>query len=266
MPTIYSYQKHIDAIITRELRLPLGGTELATIDGLTYVSIPDGATLPTDQPEEIAASVQAVIMDELLRSEIKTASPHVRLINTRVVERIRERYSADDELKILRQAAPSDESVEYNAYVTTCKAWGDTEKITLLGPPSVEESKNKIKQIRDASLKIFTKNSGVAKVYDLNYEAAKLGASDTTTKLRNNKTPAQHLGDLAINLGMSAATFAAYIISENEGPTGAAAGVKMTEIEVEYTRLYYTYAVTATPEQMCSAVIDYQAFCDARVS
>lgn len=125
--------------------------------------------------------------------------------------------------------------------------------------------KEKIKNIRAAALEKFTKNSGIATVYDLNYQAALLGDQDTTTTLRNSKTPHQHLTDFGQYVGMTGAQFAAYIIAENSGPTGAAAGVKMSEIEQEYLRLYYTVAGTATVvAELDAAVSAYQAYCDAR--
>jgi len=79
--------------------------------------------------------------------------------------------------------------------------------------------KAKVKNIRAAALEWFTKNSGIATVYDLNYGAALLGASDTTTILRNNKTPAQHLTDFGQYLGMTGEQFGAYVMNENKGPT-----------------------------------------------
>lgn len=132
--------------------------------------------------------------------------------------------------------------------------------------PTGDELRVRIKEIRAAAQERFTKNSGVTTVYGLNYEAAVLGAGDTTTILRNDKTPFQHLHDLgqyAISAqyptGMTAEQFAAYIIAENRGPTPyTAGGVKMTEIEVEYMRVLYAQPVT---EQ---SVAEYQAFCDAR--
>lgn len=136
MPSIVSYRRFTDALITRDLRAPQGeshahlGTELCTLDGVTYVSLPDGATLPADQPAEIVDSIQAVTLTEPLRAAIKAASPHVRLINQRVIERIRERYSVDDELKLLR-LAPSEESAAYNAYAEACRAWGRELKAQL---------------------------------------------------------------------------------------------------------------------------------------
>ncbi len=94
---------------------------------MTYVSLPDGATLPAEQPAEIAASVQSVTLTDALRDAIKAASPHVRLINERVCEAIAERYSFADEIKLLR-TAPSPECVAYNAYAEECRAWGRAEK------------------------------------------------------------------------------------------------------------------------------------------
>ena len=66
------------------------------------------------------------LTDEL-KEKIKSATPHVRLINQRVVEKIREKYSEDDEFKMLR-LAPSDESALYNDYVEECRALGRKEK------------------------------------------------------------------------------------------------------------------------------------------
>jgi hypothetical protein len=137
MPSIVSYRKYIDAQVTRELRLPEDtetrqrlGTELATIEGVTYVSLPDGVTLPAEQPQEIAANVSTVKLTDALRDAIKAASPHVRLINERVQTAISERYSMADELKLLR-TAPSAEFTAYNAYAEECRAWGRAEKAKL---------------------------------------------------------------------------------------------------------------------------------------
>lgn len=102
-------------------------TELATIDGVTYLHIPDEVTLPT-QPAQI--TVETVDLDDTLRSQIKQASPHIDLINRRVVEAIRERYSIEDEIKLIR-LAPSDESTAYNAYVESCRDVGREQKAAI---------------------------------------------------------------------------------------------------------------------------------------
>ena len=133
---IISYQKHIDSVITRELVLPEGdghqrlGTELATIDGVTYVFIPDSAALPTSQPPEIAASIQTVTLTPTLTATIANASPHVRLIRAQVQEQIAEQYSMADEIKLLR-TAPSPEFEAYNAHAEASRAWGRAQKAAI---------------------------------------------------------------------------------------------------------------------------------------
>ena len=133
MTSIFAYQKFIDADRTVEIRLPEDengqrlGTELATVDGTTYVSIPDGATLPA-QPDEI--TVTPITLTQTLKTDIEDASPHVRLIRQLVLEKIAERYSMGDEIKLLR-TAPSAEFEAYNAYAEDCRAWGREQKAAL---------------------------------------------------------------------------------------------------------------------------------------
>ena len=138
MPTIISYKKYIDQQVTRTLRLQEDedhhqiGIELATLpDVVTYVCLPDGVTLPTEQPEEIAESIinPSILAPELV-TELKAASPHIRLINQRVADAIAERYTTADEIKLLR-TAPSTEFNSYNAFVEDCRAWGRAEKSKL---------------------------------------------------------------------------------------------------------------------------------------
>lgn len=108
------------------------GSELATIDGTTYVSLPGDAKLPQDQPEEIVDSIETLTLPlpEMLRDAIRQASPLVQLIDRQVVEQIRARYSIDDEIKLLR-IAPSEETSAWNAYVEDCRAWGRAKKAAL---------------------------------------------------------------------------------------------------------------------------------------
>ena len=135
MTKIYKYQKIIDDYTTHCLVEPDYNlletedriTELCTIDGVTYVSVPDSITLP-EQPEQI--TVEEVVLTEELKKAIKVASPHVQLINERVVVKIRERYSLNDEIKMIR-LSPSEESTAYDDYVEECRAWGRGEKEKL---------------------------------------------------------------------------------------------------------------------------------------
>lgn len=141
MARIYKYQKRTDAHTTHCLVEPdyKEGeeriTELCTIEGDTYVSVPDGITL-LPQPEQI--KVEAVTLTEELAVFITASSPHTQLIKSRVVDRIREKYSADDEIKMLRLGRCV-ETEAYYAFVDACRAWGKVEKEKLLGSPMPSE-------------------------------------------------------------------------------------------------------------------------------
>jgi hypothetical protein len=97
---ILKYQKITDTYTTHTLREPdyKDGdpkcTELCTIGLVTYVHVPDDLVLP-EQPDVL--DMEAVSLTPELREEIKAASPHVRLSYKRLQDRIRARYSAEDE-------------------------------------------------------------------------------------------------------------------------------------------------------------------------
>lgn len=63
-------------------------------------------------------------------SAIEKALPQTATINAQVVAKIRERYSVDDEIKMLR-IAPAPESAAWNDYVESCLEWGRREKAKL---------------------------------------------------------------------------------------------------------------------------------------
>jgi hypothetical protein len=88
MPKIYSYQKVTDEFTTYTAIEPdyeegdARITELCIISGITYISIPDGVILP-EQPNQVV--LLEITPDEILYEAIEAASPHVRLINQRVL-------------------------------------------------------------------------------------------------------------------------------------------------------------------------------------
>jgi len=147
---IVSYKKHITPSVTVSLVLPADksgqfiGTELATLsDGLTYVSMPASATLPA-QPKEIAKTVtDGATLSATTLADLKAASPHVKLINDRVCEKIRAQYSLDDELKLARisignlqktytaSAAELQAVADYQVAAEAARAWGRAEKAKL---------------------------------------------------------------------------------------------------------------------------------------
>ena len=116
------------------------GTELATIDGITYVSLPDGAILPGNQPDEITASIQPVTLDAVLREQIKSASPHCKLISQRMIDKIRALYSIDDEMYFARIGvgaanglyAPTLDEMQamtvFGEFVESIRQWGRDER------------------------------------------------------------------------------------------------------------------------------------------
>ena len=96
MPKIYKYQKVTDKYTTytavdngEDKRI----TELCTIDGDTYISIPDDVILP-EQTEQI--TLEPVSVTAELKGFIEATSPHIQLIKKRVREKIADKYSIED--------------------------------------------------------------------------------------------------------------------------------------------------------------------------
>ncbi len=153
MPTLFAYQKVTDAITTHTLRLPEeknisepAGQELATLaDGRTIVCLFDGHELPTDQPAAIQGSIEPLPspLPDAMREEIRAASPHIQLINSRLIERIRAKYSPDDEayfsritigtlLRTYTMTAGEQAAVAaYQATAEDARAWAKGERAKL---------------------------------------------------------------------------------------------------------------------------------------
>ena len=143
---IYAYTKVSTPYTTIQMALPYEMdsenqcTELCTIDGVTYVSVPDSVTLP-DQPAELTIT-EATITPEL-RDAIKAESPHCRLITERMEMRISSKYSLSDEQYFARIGvgaalgaytfAPGeqDELLAFGAYVEAARQWGRDERAKL---------------------------------------------------------------------------------------------------------------------------------------
>jgi hypothetical protein len=152
MTSLIAYRKHIDAIHTREITLPSGdgqdrgGQELCTLpDGRTVVALFDGHELPKDQHATIRASIEVLPtpLPDDLRAEIRQASPHMRLIATRLIERIRAKYTQDDEQFLTRIACgqalgtytmtPDEQAMiaDYQATAEAARAWARAEREKL---------------------------------------------------------------------------------------------------------------------------------------
>jgi hypothetical protein len=145
MSSIVRYQKVTDAWTTHTLDAPVeaGCQELCTLDdGYTYVSVPDGVTLPEQLPA-IAATLETVTLTDALRADIKSASTHCQLIAERVIERIRAKYTVDDELYIARIAVgalqgsyvllpgEAERIAAYQADIEAAREWGRQQRAAL---------------------------------------------------------------------------------------------------------------------------------------
>ena len=149
MATIISYKKTSDDHTTYELRASdahedadIYCAELGTIDGVTYVSVPDGVTLPEQLPQ-VAATLQTATLTAELRAQLKATSPHCALIAERMVQKIRARYSPDDEDFFARiglgsvlgmyQLPPAEmaEIQAFGEFVEGVRQWGRAERAKL---------------------------------------------------------------------------------------------------------------------------------------
>lgn len=152
MASLIAYRKVITAVTTHALRLPdaqqgqPAGQELATLpDGRTVVVLLDGAVLPTAQPLEIVDSIEVLPspLPDLMREQIKAASPHVKLIAQNMIDKIRASYSIDDEMYFARigvgastgmYTPSSGEMQEMTVFGEFCEAvrqWGRAERAKL---------------------------------------------------------------------------------------------------------------------------------------
>jgi len=149
MPTsIVKYKKSSDEFTEIVMRFPdstgsedeVHCTELCTIDGITYVAVPDGLDLP-EQPPEI--TVEPADLTAELKAAIRAESPHCAFIDERRQIKIRALYAPDDETYMtrigLKQAlqvgamskAEGEALLEYNAHVESCIAWAKAERAKL---------------------------------------------------------------------------------------------------------------------------------------
>lgn len=116
-----------------------------------------------------------------------------------------------------------------------------------------------IQDIRAKALEKATKNSGVAAIYDENYQAAVAvdAAEGDITIMRNGKTATAYLAGFGARLGMTAAQFAAYVLAENKR-----VGPPLYQIEDEYLRLDYGVIPMETSVSKLLAYPDsYRRFC-----
>lgn len=107
--------------------------ELCELDGKTYVSVSDEALRTVMKSGGDLVEVSGATMAEEMPSivaKIKSSAPAVKDIRAEVIRKIREKYSVDDEIYLLR-TAPSPETAAWNDYVENCRQWGREQKALL---------------------------------------------------------------------------------------------------------------------------------------
>lgn len=125
----YSYEKVTDQFTTWELQHPdyeqMPGdsariTELCTIDGVTYVHVPNGLILAI-QLEQITLNL--ITITPQLEIEIKQTSSHVKLMEKRIMldENVRLTKQDENTLSFLSEFTTS--SVTCIAYIEKCREW-----------------------------------------------------------------------------------------------------------------------------------------------
>jgi len=109
----YKYKKITDDVTTYT---PYGDyKELGVVDGFTYIS--------AEKLDDIQHKNVVLVPVETSYAQDK--------INEQIIQKIRQRYSINDEIKILR-AGTTDEKSAYNNYVEECRAWGKAMKEMLV--------------------------------------------------------------------------------------------------------------------------------------
>ena len=142
----YKYTKIVEAgpfgttkaIVLPEIDGQRVGNELGTLNGVTYVSLPDGAVLPDEQFPEL--TIEQIEMTDELRTQLKSVNPHCRLVDQQIRAKIRERYDAEDEMYLTRISVgnlmgsytylPGEQQAvfEYGAYVESVREWARLER------------------------------------------------------------------------------------------------------------------------------------------
>lgn len=85
----------------------------------------------TSGPTNIPGILAELTEEEYTQTKDSEILARYALINQQAVTQIRTKYSAEDEIKLLR-LAPSDETTEWNNYVEECRAWGKEQKKLVL--------------------------------------------------------------------------------------------------------------------------------------
>ena len=142
MPVISRYQPVTDEYTIYRVSSDMESsiTTLCEFGGWVYLSIPDGVSPVI--PAQITTYGPVELTDEL-REQIKVASPHTQLIAQRVIDKIRAKYTLDDELYFARiavgalqgsyelQSGEAAAIEQYQIDVESAREWGRQERAKL---------------------------------------------------------------------------------------------------------------------------------------
>ena len=113
------------------------GCELGVVDGITYISLPDGKNLPEQDPRIKFAAIE---MTDALKSQIKGQSSFCRMISNEMISKIREKYSIDDEAYFSRIGVGAalgmyqfaegerEQLTEFGTFVESVRQWGRSQR------------------------------------------------------------------------------------------------------------------------------------------
>ena len=136
---IFKYQKVTDIYTTHEVIHPdyeqmsedcARIIDVCTIDGLVYISVPDTITLP-EQPEIIKKTLVEVILNSELKTRIKSTSCHIKLMESRIADDAKIRYTKSDEvtLDFLKEFLPTWGVVDY---ISKCRVWDKPQELSKI--------------------------------------------------------------------------------------------------------------------------------------
>lgn len=120
-----------------------------------------------------------------------------------------------------------------------------------------------IKETRKSTLDRYQKYStGIARTYLDNLFAAQKFLAADTSLMATGQTPEQYLSLLGVEIGMTAAQFANYIISENLRLTAPNQTIPSAyDVEREYLKAQVAAQSALTAEAVQAIVAGYIAFC-----
>ncbi len=121
----FRFTKVVTDVTTLNIIIPDGVETVYYTDTLVGVDIPDSVPFLALQHEECNVTEKTFVEVE---EELKSCRMY-KDIDEIVKRKIHEKYSLDDEIKMLKLDKESTEYQEYDGYVQSCRAYGRNMKI-----------------------------------------------------------------------------------------------------------------------------------------